>query len=302
MSKLLVTGASGLLGANVVLEAWAKGWHVVPVSHQHTLKNGVTVDFNDAKATRNLIDDVHPECIVHCAAAANIDWCEDNPIAAEYINTRVPEIIAESAKKIGARLVHISTDAVFYGEQANMRYRETDPTNPPSVYAHTKLLAEQAVMACLPQSLVLRVNFYGWNFQPKHSLAEWILSKLSAQTPVPGFADVTFCPMLANDLCDVIFDLINNKATGLFHVVGGESISKYDFARLVAHTFAYDEQLVYPTSFKSAQLRALRSPNIALDVSKVECALERTMPNVADGLRRFKDLRENGFLTQLKEL
>ncbi len=302
--KILITGASGLLGANLVLAARDAGWSVTPVTRQHPLHGGVTLDLTDVAATQALIAQIKPNWIVHCAAAANVDWCEDHPFEAKRINVDASAAIAQAATTLGAGLVYISTDAVFYGDDPSLRYREDDQPTPPSVYAITKLQAEQAVLAILPSTIVLRVNFYGWNFQAKHSLAEWMLHKLERGERLPGFADVTFCPMLVNDLCDVILDLIalGDANKGIFHAVGGQGLSKYEFARAVAHTFNLDETLIDATSFRDVALRAPRSPNLALDVNKIEQALGRKMPDVMSGLRKFKQLREAGFVNSLKGL
>lgn len=302
--KILITGASGLLGANLVLAARDAGWDVTPVTHQHPLHGGVTLDLTNVAATQALIAQTKPNWIVHCAAAANVDWCEDHPAEAKRINVEASATVAQAAKQVGAGLIYISTDAVFYGDDPSLRYREDDRPTPPSVYAITKLQAEQAVLAILPSAIVLRVNFYGWNFQAKHSLAEWMLHKLERGERLPGFADVTFCPMLANDLCDVILDLValGGANRGVFHAVGGQGLSKYEFARAVAHTFGLDETLIDATSFRDVALRAPRSPNLALDVSKTEQALGRKMPDVMSGLQKFKQLREAGFVNSLKGL
>lgn len=311
-NTLLVTGASGLLGANLVMTARATGWHVVPVTHQHPLRGGVTLDLTDFAATQALVQQVRPQWVVHCAAAANVDWCEDHPAEAQRVNVEASAVLAAAAKQVGAGLIHLSTDAVFYGEDLAKRYHEDDTPNPPSVYGQTKWQAEQAVLNLLPSALVLRVNFYGWNFQPKYSLAEWMLSKLERGERLPGFTDVTFCPMLANDLCEVMLALIaqceqakRNHApvpNGIFHAVGGQALSKFDFAHAIARTFGLDAGLIDATSFKDVALRAPRSPNLALAVGKIQHVLGHAMPDVDSGLSKFKQLREGDFVKHLKGL
>jgi hypothetical protein len=75
------------------------------------------------------------------------------------------------------------------------------------------------------------VNIYGWNAQNKESLAEWVLRRLEEGRDVPGFTDVFFTPLLANDLAAILFAMLQRELTGLYHVVGSERISKFEFAR-----------------------------------------------------------------------
>ena len=161
------------------------------------------------------------------------------------MNAQVPGSLAQEARSIGARFVYISTDAVFDGRAGN--YSETDLPNPINEYAKSKLRGEQEALRLNSESLILRVNIYGWNAQEKYSLAEWILRELAANGQVPGFSDVWFCPTLVNDLSEIIVDMLQRKLSGIYHAVGSEKINKYDFARKVAETFGYDPEQVKPS-------------------------------------------------------
>ena len=299
---LFVTGASGLLGSAVLLGAHDAGVSVAGQYWQHPLQiPGVTthkINLRDHDSIRTTLELLRPEAIIHCAAATNVDWCEDHPQEAYEINARVSGILAETAHVLGARFVYISTDAVFDGEVGG--YSESDSTSPLNTYAKSKLQGEREVLRVHPESLVMRVNIYGWNAQNKYSLAEWVLSELSAGKSVPGFIDVWFCPMLANDLAELIVAAIKRELRGVYHVSGSEKISKYDFARRVAETFEFYTDAVKPTRLADAKLRAPRSPDMSLDTSKIVHALGRQMPDVKSGLFRFRHLREGGYPQRVK--
>ena len=299
---LFITGVSGLLGSAILLsvvdsENAAAGQYW---KHPINVPGAKTYQLNllDMQSTRDLLYSLKPEAIIHCAAATNVDWCEDHPQDAEMMNAQVPAFLAETAREMGIRFVHISTDAVFDGTVGN--YSETDTPNPINEYAKSKLRGEQEALRFNPETLVLRVNIYGWNAQEKSSLAEWILGGLSAGNPVPGFTDVWFCPTLANDLAEAILDMLQRKLTGIFHVVGPEKISKYDFARRLAQTFDYDPDRVKPSSLADAKLAAARSPNMSLNTAKVSGALGRVLPDVRSGLLRLRQLQESGYTNRLK--
>jgi dTDP-4-dehydrorhamnose reductase len=299
---ILVTGASGLLGASLVSLAQQQRREVVGLYHRHSVHvDGVTllgVDLADQAETCRVFQELRPSRVVHCAAATDVNWCEEYPEEAHRINVMVPAAIAEISSRSDTRLLYISTDSVFDGERGN--YAETDTPGPVNAYARTKLQGEREVLRQNPEALIARVNLYGWNAQNKLSLAEWVLKQLTLGSLVPGFSDVVFCPILANDVAEVILELLDQNMTGLYHVVGSEPVSKYEFAKRVASTFGFDPGQVVPARVADAGLKAQRPRNTSLHTGKICAALGRPMPDVAAGLRRFAKLRESGYADRIK--
>ncbi|MGC1650080.1 MAG: SDR family oxidoreductase, partial [Candidatus Sulfotelmatobacter sp.] len=166
---LVVTGASGLLGASVLRSASELGWETVGLCHQHVIRDSTIqvarVDLTDDSATRKLLFDLRPDAIVHCAAATNVDWCEDNPNEAQAINVQASAVLAETAATLNARLLYVSTDSVFDGQRGG--YAETDEPAPLNVYAKSKLAGERETLQRHPAGTVVRVSIYGWNAQNK---------------------------------------------------------------------------------------------------------------------------------------
>lgn len=299
---LVVTGASGLLGASVLRSAVELGWETTGLYHRHVMRGQkmrvAQVDLTDGPATRKLLSDLRPAAIVHCAAASHVDWCEDHPQQAEAINVQASAVLAEAASTLNARLVYVSTDSVFDGKRGD--YVETDEAAPLNVYAKSKFRGEQETMRRHPSAMVVRVSIYGWNAQDKESLAEWVLRRLQEGRDVPGFTDVYFTPILVNDLVPVLFAMLQHELTGLYHVVGSERVSKFEFARKVAATFGFDPARVTPCSVKDMNLKAARPLDISLNTGKVRVALGRSMPDVDAGLREFRELRDRQYPQQLK--
>jgi dTDP-4-dehydrorhamnose reductase len=156
------------------------------------------------------------------------------------------------------------------------------------------LLAEKEVLAAHPDSIIVRVTFYGWsNLRHKPSLAEWILNQLKHGLDVPGFTDVFFCPILANDLAGILLEMHDRELSGVYHVVGSEKISKYEFAVRLAKLFGFDPARVLRSSIDAAKLGAPRPKDTSLDCNKISEALGRSMPDVDAGLRRFKEAGES---------
>ncbi len=317
---LVVSGASGLLGASVLRSAHEAGWDkdVVGLCHRHLMRDPALriarVDLTDSSATRSLFADLlsdlrsdlgselrsdsRPHAIVHCAAAADVDWCEANPKEAAAINVGASALLAEIAASFNARFVYISTDSVFDGKRGG--YVETDEPAPVNVYARSKLAAEREIQRRNPSSTIVRANIYGWNAQNKESLAEWILRRLEEGKDVPGFTDVCFNPLLANDLAAILFAMLRRELTGLYHVVGSERITKFEFARRVAATFGFDPARIRPCQVKDMNLKAERPLDVSLNTEKISRALGRSMPNVDSGLRAFRELRDQQYPQQLK--
>ncbi len=301
--RVLVTGASGLLGINVALEA-RQDHTVIGLVNTLNLREAPfeirTADLLKAGIIDRLLDDIQPDWVIHCAALANLEACERAPALAAQINTEVPRKLALHVARGGARLLHISTDAVFDGQRGN--YSETDRPNPLSVYAHTKLEAEQAVLEVDPTAIIARVNLFGWSLTGKRSLAEWFFNNLSAGKTVMGFTDVYFCPLLANHLAQILLEMLARRLSGLFHVVGSECITKYDFGVALARQFDLDEKLISPASVSESGLEAARSPNLTLRNDKLVQALNRDIPNLSTGLRQFYTLYQQGFPQKLQEM
>ncbi len=301
--RILVTGASGLLGANLVLAAIDRH-AVAAVCHRHRMAHPsldvIEADLSAAGVAAQVIARRRPEWVVHCAAMTDVDACEADPEAAYRLNRDMARQVAEAARAAGACLVHISTDAVFDGEAGP--YREEDEARPVNVYGRSKLEGEAAVLAAHPRALVVRTNFFGWNAQPKRSLAEWFLDRLERGERAPGFEDVWVTPILASDLARLLLMMMDRGLEGIYHVGGGQCVSKFEFGQMVADVFGLDRALVWPARVGEAGLAARRPKRLCLDGSKAERALGVRLPSVREGLERMKAERERGELQGLKRL
>jgi dTDP-4-dehydrorhamnose reductase len=301
MTRILITGASGLLGLNLALYATSHE-NVIGTVFSHELKGVpfkvIQADLQDSMEIRDCVDEADPEVIINCAAMANLEACENEPETAERLNLNLPMELAEAAKKRKIKLMHISTDAVFDGQRGN--YIEEDQPNPLSVYASTKWEAEKAVTAANPDSLIVRVNFYGYSLMGKRSLAEFFLYNLAAGTRVFGFSDVKFCPLLVQDLAPILFGMIKKDLKGIYHVVSPESLSKYDFGVRIARLFDLNENLVEAVNVSQGGLLASRSPNLTLRIDKLIRDLGQKPPGQEAGLLKFHQLYEEGYPEELK--
>jgi len=302
--SLLVTGASGLLGSNLVLAAQDAGLDLIVVSRQHALRSrsGVrpmVADLAKPGVAVELIADKKPTAVIHTAAATDVDACERDPDMADRINRVMSREVAIAAADMGARLVHISTDAVFGDDR--LEHREDDPTAPCNRYGASKLAAEREVLAAHPEALVVRTTIYGWNALPKRSLSEFFVEGLARPGEVPGFEDAWMTPILVDDLADRLLTLVRGQASGILHVAGRECVTKADFGRRIAVAFGHEPDRIRPTRLADQHLAAARNPRACLGTDRA-VAMGIPIPSVQDGITRFRAGFEGGRPIRLRGL
>ena len=300
--RLLVTGASGLLGINLSLVAAGQGHQVIGLTHQHALR-GVPFDLlplNLLEMTASLaaIEKTKPEAIIHCAAIADLNIAEDDPELAQRLNADAAGQLAGAAARWGIPMIHISTDAVFDGVTGG--YDEASPTHPLSVYAQTKLAGEQAVIEQHPDAVVARVVFFGWSLSGNRSLAEFFFNNLQEGQQVKGFTDTLFCPLYTEDLAEVLLEMLGAGLSGLYHVVSPDHLSKYDFGVRIAERFGFDAELIEPIRMYDIARGAPRALNLVLKPDKVQAALGHRLPSVDAGIERFYQRWQNAYPQQLR--
>ncbi len=305
--RILVTGASGLLGLNLALSAagQAGGSHLVyGTVKDHPLKTGafttIQTDLRITGAVEKLLEQTQPDWVIHCAAMANVDACEADPEQARQLNSELPEELARHVARGGARLVHISTDAVFDGQKGE--YTEQDIPNPLGTYARTKLEGEHRVAAANPAAIIARVNLFGWSISGSRSLGEFFINSLSEGVHVRGFTDVFFCPLLANHIAPILLQMLEKQLSGLYHVVSRECVSKYEFGVRIARRFGLDESLIAPSSVAEAGLTARRSPNLTMRTEKLAAALGAPPPDLSTGIDGFYTLYQQGYPQKIRRL
>ncbi|MBN1230601.1 MAG: SDR family oxidoreductase [Anaerolineales bacterium] len=303
MRRLLITGASGLLGLNLALQALDQ-YQVFGIANsdfpQTDLFEIRDINLLNERAVDQMLDWAKPDLLIHCAAIANVDFAEKNPELAQQLNADLPGEIARTASQRGVRMLHISTDMVFDGLRGG--YSEEDIPNPQNVYSRTKLAGENAVLESSSDAVVSRVNFYGWSMAGSRSLVEFFYNNLSAENRINGFDDVTFCPTFVGHLGQALLALLEGGHKGLFHTVSPQVVSKYDFGVAVARQFGFDEALITPISVADAGLVAARSPHLEMDSSKLSRALGAPLPGLDEGLNLLHMQVEDGYRDHLHSM
>lgn len=299
--KLLVTGVSGLLGINFAQEMMGRH-EIIGVDRgklSHAPFRILKQDLLDSGAADFLLNASHPQAVIHCAALADLEACEADPSLAQRLNTDVPQQLAHACKVRDIPFIHISTDAVFDGE-SDEAYTEDDAPNPLGVYAQTKLDGERAVLAENPNAIVARVNFYGWSLGGRRSLAEFFFNNLTNSKSMSGFTDVIFCPILVNDTARLLVKMLQKKLNGVYHVVGPQAMSKYQFGVEIARKFSLRESEITPKSVTFSGLVAKRSNNLWLSTHKLSTDLSEDIPQFSTGLHEFYTQNQQGYPQKIR--
>ena len=243
----LVLGSNGFLGSYVSRINWEdpclQATNQMPTLSEQKLK---IIRFTNRELLWNFLQDIKPEVIINCIALANLEMCESDTESAAWINVEIPRILAEYSDVSGAYLVHFSTDAVLKGNE-KFKSESHEEFNRKSQYGITKLLGEKDVLSISNNSLVLRVNFFGKSPSNK-SLSDFFIKNLQAGKEVSGFIDVFFTPIYAKSLSEILKKLIEERFLGLYHLVGSDRLSKYDFGVKIANSLSLDETLIVPKS------------------------------------------------------
>ncbi len=258
--KALLFGAQGQLGTAIVAAARAGDLTLECAPR--------SVDISDERGVTGLIQASQPDWVINCAAMTNVDGAHENPQLAMNVNAIGPANIARAAKAVGARVIQISTEAVFDGERTEP-YSETDVCRPVSVYGVTKLAGEMLVRVYAPDSFVLRTSWLysggtGVNFPTR------ILEQLAAHDgPVSVVTDVIGNPTPTGMLAGAVLAIIAKPPTsGTYHVCCREPASKYEWAVEIAEGAGHDAGRIAPVTSDRYATVALRPKHVDLDCSK----------------------------------
>jgi len=280
--KMLIIGGSGFIGG--ALANYASNSHELHLTNlTHYTKNypSTKIDLiKDPNSICNLIESFSPDITIHAVAYPNVDYCETNPQAANFLHIEVSKIIADICKKINSKLIYFSTDAVFDGKLVG-KYSETDKTNPLSHYGKTKLEAEKIILNSSYLNVILRTTVVYGN-SPQSRFTSWIIDNLLHKKSIHAFTDQFNTPTLVNDLVTSVLKIIQNDVSGMFHAVGTTCLSRYDFAMKLAQKLNLDTKLIIPSTSKN-QL-APRSLNGCLNPSKLEKIINYKFSNIDDGI------------------
>ena len=275
--RVTLFGASGLLG-KALLSEWSGDTVTGLTSH--------AADIRDAKRVQDVVQESNPEWIVLAAAYTDVDGCEGNPDLAFAVNRDGAVNVAVAAKKVGARLVFLSSDYVFDGKKTTP-YEIEDARNPQSVYGRTKAEAEIRLLALMPECCIARTS---WLFGIGGKCFPDTILKLAASRPALDVVnDQRGCPTYSVDLARAIVRLCRKDASGIVHVTNANNCTWFEFAQDII-SGAGLATVVRPVSSQQMARPAPRPSYSVLSATRLR-ALGIEMPSWRDSLRRYLEER-----------
>jgi len=276
--KILISGASGLVGRALVAHCLAKGDEVFAYDHK-------ALDIADAGSVVTTIKEKQPQAVINCAAWTDVDGCERDPEKAERVNALGPENLALASRRAGAVLVTISTDYVFDGDKEGF-YTQRDQPVPISVYGKFKLEGERRAQAAHARTIVVRT---GYIFGPggKNFLSN-VASRAQRGEKLQAIRDYWGTPTYGRDLAARLRDLAVLDLPGIYHVVSaGDGASFETFSREALRLTGLSPDLLQVIDGDSLGRPAPRPRNSRLKCLVSEAIGLSPLPSWQEGLAHF---------------
>lgn len=305
MAGLAIVGAGGVLGTKLVEQALNSTdgpihafTHADRAPATPAAGNARVIwsplNIGDGAEVAAKIGEVEPEVIINCAAMTNVDACEDERDAAFAANALGPRYLAEAALRLNARVVHISTDYVFPGDNVNPGpYLEDAAVRPVSHYGWSKLMGERAVFeVCegrIPWLVVRTALVYGYVPGGRPNFVRWLVDELRAKRAVRVVDDQINTPTLADDLAGLILHLITRGSVGVIHGVGPDLVNRMEWARAIALNYRLDASLIQEISTAQLRQKAQRPLRSGLKSRRTEDLDGASMRGILEGLELALD-------------
>ena len=279
--RAVVFGAAGQLGVELVRELRVRQYEVKALDRAQ-------VDITNPAAVENALAAVEAEVVFNAAAYNQVDVAEKEPQAAFQVNALAVRNLALACRQNDARLVHFSTDYVFDGT-ARHPYTEEDPTHPLGAYAVSKLAGELYAQAYLDTALVVRTSGVfgpGGLATARGNFVELMLRLAGSGNPIRVVEDHVASPTFAPLLASRTIDLVQRKASGVFHIGGGTPTSWFQFARAIVDA-AQLQPMLLATNEREYRTPARRPKYSALANAKMERTGLQPMPSLKEALELY---------------
>jgi len=287
MNSLLITGGSGFVGKNLA-RFFTPRCSVATTYFRHptpadSAAQSFQLDVTDSEQVLAVFERVRPDAVIHAAGNKDVRFCEDHPDDANQINARGTQNVARACRGFGASMIYLSTDLVFSCLRGD--YKEDELPQPTLVYGRSKLLGERFALDELKHVAICRS---GGIYGKESPLLSWLSAELAAGRNVDCFVDVFNTPTYVENLAEMIETIIRKRLTGVFHTVGRERVSRFEFFQTYARAFGLDEDLLSPVSIANIKDRLFLQPDSSLSVDQTSKRLGVAFNSTAEGLTRLK--------------
>ncbi len=294
MKKILITGASGLLGSGLI-KTRPKDFELILVcyekrnNYKHPKVKNLSLDITNKNDVLEKVSKEKPNVIIHAASLGNVDLCEKEKEKARKVNVEGTENVIEAAKKIRSKIVFTSTNAVFNGQKAP--YREEDKPSPLNYYGKTKYQGEIFVQkSSLPFLIVRLITMYGWpQTASRENPVTWLLSRLINKEKVKLVNDIYFNPLYNLDAAEAIWRLIQKNKTGIYHIAGKERTNRFDWGIVEAKIFGLNSSLINPVPNSFFKDIAPRPYDTTYNISKIKKEIGFKPKSLKEGMTHMRN-------------
>lgn len=295
MSKILITGANGLLGQAVVtVFSRESDFDLILTSVEQELfieKNNSysyeQLDITLKDSVKKIVKKYNPDIIVNCAAFTDVDKSEVEREICWKLNVDAVKNLIIASRISDAKVIHISTDYVFDGK--NGPYTEESTPNPISFYGRSKLAGENALTTSGIDFVIVRtIVLYGIGIKVKSNFALWLIKELSANKPVNIVTDQTGNATISDDLAYGILKCAELDVYGIYNIAGKDIISRLEFTYNLCEIFGFDKSLVNPILTADLRQPAPRPLKSGLITLKAETEFGFKPMDSKEGLRLLK--------------
>lgn len=289
--KVLITGATGLLAKSLVLTA-PDDINIVTTYHNNKSLGDLHLDITDREEVFDVISQVKPCAVLHCAAEGSVDYAEQEPVKTSIINIDGAENIALACNAAEAIVLYASSNAVYSGYEPP--YCETDMLLPVNVYGTIKKEAERVIRYAADDWLIVR-PFLLFGYPVPGSRSNWfhtILTALYNDTPLELVDDIFWQVTCANDCAKAIWDILKlSPPKEVYNVAQQELISLYEFGLLIGRVWEFEpdyvRNLITPVSIKKFDI-APRPVNTEFVLDKLHTLLGYNLPTIKKALEVLK--------------
>ena len=286
--KILITGGSGFLGGYLIRAAMNNFEVIATYCNNKPDYSGISwlpLDLTDTDRIKTAIAETDPAIIIHTAAMTNVDICENRKKRTNTVNIRATEAIAKTAATTGARIIYLSTDLVFDGE--NPPYSEEDKPTPLSYYGWSKWQGELAVAAANDNHVIVRPSIiYGPPAILGSSFSESLRNAWHDGKVTKLFSDQFRTPIFAGNLASALIELTKGNFEGILHIGGSERTSRHEFGIHLAEALGIGKNLTEEFSISKVDFTAKRPKDVSMNIEIAKSVLKTELYDCREGIRK----------------
>jgi len=274
LSKILLTGSSGILGSSILSKLNDKYIFLGLKNRNniHQKYNQIKIKNFNFKYLKKIVIGFKPDIIIHAAANTNIEDCQINKKKCKKVNFEFTKNLVKISKLYNIRFIFISTDQVY---NRKLYQTEKDKTKSFNYYTETKILSENFIKSNLKNYAILRTNFFGRSIALKKSFSDFIINSLKNLKKIFLFDDICFNPINIDNLTRIIDMIIKNQINGVFNIGVTQGLSKYKFGIKIAKKLNLNPNFIIKDYFLNRRDLSDRPSDMRMDISKIKKIIKK---------------------------